>query len=103
MTITTDASPDQERRAAAGPIAVHPVGHDVVAVVDFGSQYSQLIARRVRECQVYCELVPWDISAADLERLNPRAFILSGSPASVYEPGAPSLQPAILERGRPIR
>ncbi len=75
---------------------------ETIAVLDFGSQYSQLIARRVRECQVYSELVPFDIALADLRRLNPRGLILSGGPASVYEPGAPRLRPEILNAGWPI-
>jgi len=75
---------------------------DTIVVLDFGSQYSQLIARRVRECQVYSELVPYDISLAELRRMNPRGLILSGGPASVYEPGAPRLAPGILEAGWPV-
>lgn len=74
----------------------------MIAVIDFGSQYSQLIARRIRECGVYSELVPFDVSPESLERLNPRGFVLSGGPASVYEPGAPLLQPQILDAGKPI-
>src|SRR6266511_5319666 len=73
-----------------------------VLVLDFGSQYSQLIARRVRECHVYCELLPHD---ADPERVlasKPRGFILSGGPASVYEPGAPTIPSLILESGLPV-
>jgi len=75
---------------------------EMIAVLDFGSQYSQLIARRIRECQVYSELVPFDISLEELRRLNPRGIILSGGPASVYEPGAPQIQPEILRAGWPI-
>ena len=64
---------------------------DTIIVLDYGSQYSQLITRRVRECQVYCEMVPWDIAPADLDALNPKGLILSGGPNSVYDEGAPSL------------
>ncbi|HEY3082891.1 MAG TPA: glutamine-hydrolyzing GMP synthase [Chloroflexota bacterium] len=72
-----------------------------VAILDFGSQYSQLIARRVRECSVYCELVhPED--AAAIERLDPEAFILSGGPASVYEPGAPQAPEIVFSSGKPV-
>ena len=75
---------------------------DALAILDFGSQYSQLIARRVREAQVYCELFPWDAPAADVMRLSPKGFILSGGPASVYEDGAPQLPGYVLESGLPI-
>src|SRR5881396_855758 len=62
---------------------------EAVVVIDFGSQYSMLIARRIRECHVYCELVPHDAPWEQVERLKPRGFILSGGPASVYDEGAP--------------
>lgn len=75
---------------------------ETVAVIDFGSQYSQLIARRVREAHVYCELVPWNAPPEVLEALDPKGFILSGGPASVYEEGAPTLPPAVLQSGRPV-
>ncbi|MEX2459231.1 MAG: glutamine-hydrolyzing GMP synthase [Actinomycetota bacterium] len=73
-----------------------------VLVVDFGAQYAQLIARRVRECNVYSEIVPHDVSAAELRRRRPAGLILSGGPASVYEPGAPQLDPAFLDVGAPV-
>ncbi|TMB67559.1 MAG: GMP synthase (glutamine-hydrolyzing), partial [Chloroflexi bacterium] len=66
-----------------------PAARETVVIIDFGSQYSMLIARRVRECNVYCELVPHDTPWEQVERLNPRGFILSGGPASVYDEGAP--------------
>src|SRR5215213_4708857 len=69
---------------------LHPVRPQTVVVLDFGSQYSMLIARRVRECNVYCELVPWDAPRERIEELHPRGFILSGGPASVYDDGAPT-------------
>jgi len=75
---------------------------DAVVVLDFGSQYSQLITRRVRECGVYCELVPHDAPWADLAPLNPKGVILSGGPASVADPGAPQLPGWVLERGLPV-
>lgn len=86
------------------PVAAssEPPTRDAVAIVDFGSQYSQLIARRVRESHVYCELIPHDISEERLRALAPRGFILSGGPASVYEAGAPLLPRVILESGKPI-
>ena len=64
---------------------------DVVLVVDFGAQYAQLIARRVRECRVYSEIVPHTITAKQIRARRPRAVILSGGPASVYTPGAPQV------------
>ncbi|MCL4369480.1 MAG: glutamine-hydrolyzing GMP synthase, partial [Chloroflexi bacterium] len=73
-----------------------------MAVIDFGSQYSQLIARRVRECNVYCELIPYNAPVERLAALNPRGFILSGGPASVYQEGAPKLSSHILNGGLPI-
>jgi GMP synthase (glutamine-hydrolysing) len=76
--------------------------HSSLAILDFGSQYAQLIARRVREAHVYCELFPWDTPSEKVLALNPRGFILSGGPASVYAAGAPSLQPYILESKLPI-
>ena len=79
-----------------------PPGHDTVAVLDFGAQYAQLIARRVRECQVYSEVLPHDTSPEELRARRVRALILSGGPASVYEPGAPALDPRLLELGLPV-
>ena len=73
-----------------------------IAVLDFGSQYAQLIARRVRELHVYCELFPWNTPAEKVLAIQPRGFILSGGPASVYEPGAPYVLPYVLESGLPI-
>jgi GMP synthase (glutamine-hydrolysing) len=75
---------------------------DSLAILDFGSQYAQLIARRVREAHVYCELFPWDAPADKVMPLNPRGFILSGGPASVYAEGAPTLPPYVLESGLPV-
>jgi GMP synthase (glutamine-hydrolysing) len=72
-----------------------------VLVVDFGAQYAQLIARRVRECHVYSEIVPFDVSLADLEARRPAGLILSGGPASVYEPGAPNVDPELFALGVP--
>jgi GMP synthase (glutamine-hydrolysing) len=73
-----------------------------VLVLDFGSQYAQLIARRVREQQVYCEIVRHDLAAARVRELQPRGIILSGGPASVYEPGAPRCDPELFRLGIPI-
>ncbi len=77
--------------------------HDeMIPILDFGAQYAQLIARRVREKGVYSELVRPDISAAEIKRLNPKGIILSGGPSSVYEPNAPRCDPGIFELGVPI-
>ncbi len=73
-----------------------------VLVVDFGAQYAQLIARRVREANVYSEIVPHSISATEVRALDPAAIILSGGPASVYEQGSPKLDPKILDLGIPV-
>ena len=75
---------------------------ETVVVVDFGSQYNQLIVRRIREANVYCEMVPWDAPAERIAALNPRAFILSGGPASVYDSGAPFAQDWVLKSGKPV-
>ncbi len=76
--------------------------HDTIVILDFGSQYSQLIARRVREQHVYCELFPWDTPAEDVLALQPKGFILSGGPASVYAPDAPRIPKYVFETGYPI-
>jgi GMP synthase (glutamine-hydrolysing) len=75
---------------------------DEVVVLDFGGQYSQLIARRVRECGVFAELLPHHVGAAEVLRRRPKGVILSGGPASVYEDGAPPLQRDLLDLGVPV-
>jgi GMP synthase (glutamine-hydrolysing) len=75
---------------------------EVVLVLDFGSQYTQLIARRVRELGVYSEIVPFSTPPEQIRARRPRALILSGGPRSVYEAGAPRCDPAILELGLPV-
>ena len=76
--------------------------HDLVLVVDFGAQYAQLIARRVREAKVYSEIVPHTMPAAEILARNPTAIILSGGPSSVYEEGAPRLDPEMLQGDVPV-
>jgi GMP synthase (glutamine-hydrolysing) len=76
--------------------------HDVIVVLDYGSQTAQLIARRVRELHVYCELLPWNAPSERFASLSPRGYILSGGPESVYAPGAPTLQEFVLASGKPV-
>jgi GMP synthase (glutamine-hydrolysing) len=94
MTVATD--PGAVARAPA------QIAQDTILVLDFGSQYSQLIARRVREARVYCELVPGTISAAEIRSRNPRGLIFSGGPASVFEPGAPHPDPGVYDLDIPV-
>jgi len=82
--------------------AAAPVEHDLVLVVDFGAQYAQLIARRVREARVYSEIVPHHLPVAEMLARNPKAIVLSGGPSSVYEDGAPGIDQALFEAGVPV-
>jgi GMP synthase (glutamine-hydrolysing) len=91
--VTRGAAIDPQLAAAA------PGG---VLVVDFGAQYSQLIARRIRECRVFSALVPHDVDPEEVAALHPRGLVLSGGPASVYAEGAPGLNPALLDLGLPV-
>ncbi|MBI4365615.1 MAG: gamma-glutamyl-gamma-aminobutyrate hydrolase family protein, partial [Deltaproteobacteria bacterium] len=75
---------------------------DRIVILDFGSQYTQLIARRVREAKVYCEIHPYTMSCDQVRAFAPKGIILSGGPASVTEPGAPRLDPALLALGLPV-
>src|SRR5690554_1217074 len=74
--------------------------HDLIIILDFGSQYTQLIARRVRETGVYSEIHPCTIAVEHVAAMNPKGLILSGGPCSVYDPGAPQLDPAFLDLRR---
>ncbi|PYJ60631.1 MAG: glutamine-hydrolyzing GMP synthase [Verrucomicrobia bacterium] len=76
--------------------------HSKILILDFGSQYTQVIARRIRECQVYSEIVRFDTSAAEIAALKPNGLILSGGPASVYDKGAPQIDPQIFSLGIPV-
>ncbi len=76
--------------------------HSKIFILDFGSQYTQVIARRVRELQVYSEIVRFDISAAEIAKLKANGIILSGGPASVYDKGAPQVDPQIFSLGIPV-
>ena len=82
------------------PAAAEP--DEMVVVLDFGSQYSLLIARRVRELNVYCDVLPWNTSAERIASLRPKGIILSGGPASVYDPGAPLIPPHVLAGKTPV-
>ena len=73
-----------------------------VLILDYGSQYTQLIARRIRECSVYCEIHPGTLAVDAVKKLDPKAIILSGGPQSVYEAGAPQCDPGIFALGLPV-
>jgi GMP synthase (glutamine-hydrolysing) len=80
-----------------------PASHrDRILILDFGSQYTQLIARRLRELQVYCEIHPHRMSAAEARAFGPAGIVLSGGPASVLDASAPKLDPGVLDLGVPI-
>ncbi len=91
-----------EAREPGQVLTPAPNAPDAVAVIDFGSQYSMLITRRIREAGVYSELIAWDAPAEALNHLQVKAFVLSGGPASVYEDGAPTLPPYVLGSGLPV-
>ena len=96
----TSTSPEQAAETADNPQIA--ADFPTVLVVDFGAQYAQLIARRVREADVYSEVVPHTLSAEEILARNPAALILSGGPSSVYSEDAPRLDPALLEAGVPV-
>jgi GMP synthase (glutamine-hydrolysing) len=105
--IVTEATAGTELATPAGaateaPEVDVPRAVDEVVVLDYGGQYSQLIARRVRECGVFSELLPHHVGAAEVARRRPKGLILSGGPASVYADGAPRLDPELLELGIPV-
>jgi GMP synthase (glutamine-hydrolysing) len=75
---------------------------EIVIILDFGAQYTQLIARRIRECHVYCEVIPYDTPLEKIVARKPLALIFSGGPASVYDPGAPHIDKGVYELGLPI-
>jgi GMP synthase (glutamine-hydrolysing) len=94
--IGTGASREGTQIAGSRPVT------DEVLVLDFGGQYSQLIARRVRECGVFAELLPHHVPIEEVTRRAPKGLILSGGPASVYADDAPVLRPELLELGIPV-
>jgi GMP synthase (glutamine-hydrolysing) len=79
-----------------------PPAHSKILILDFGSQYTQVIARRIRELQVYSEVVRYDISADQVRQIRPNGIVLSGGPASVYDKGAPQIDPQIFSLGIPV-
>ena len=97
MTADHLVTADESAVGASSSAEAHPV-----LVVDFGAQYAQLIARRVREAGVYSEIVPHTITAGEIAARNPAGIVLSGGPSSVYEPGSPDLDRGILELGVPV-
>jgi GMP synthase (glutamine-hydrolysing) len=99
--VVTAATAATELVDESAPVDV-PRAVDEVVVLDFGGQYSQLIARRVRECGVFSELLPHHVGAEEVARRRPKGLILSGGPASVYADGAPRLDPQLLELGIPV-
>jgi GMP synthase (glutamine-hydrolysing) len=99
--VVTAATAGTELADERAPVAVPPAVDEVV-VLDFGGQYSQLIARRVRECGVFSELLPHHVDVEEIASRRPKGLILSGGPASVYAPDAPRLDRALLELGIPV-
>jgi GMP synthase (glutamine-hydrolysing) len=92
-----------EHAAGVGaPEAGEAPAHEEVLVLDFGGQYSQLIARRIRECGVFAELLPYDIDPGRIRQRRPKGLVLSGGPASVYEPDAPEFPTELLDLGAPV-
>ncbi len=98
MTEAAATLPDTRAR----PSDAHPAAREEVVVLDYGGQYSQLIARRVRDCGVFSELLPHHVGVEEVRKRTPRGVILSGGPASVYASGAPRLQRELLELGVPL-
>ena len=76
--------------------------NELVLVLDFGGQYNQLIARRVRSCNVYCEVRPYTLSASDVKKLNPKGIIFTGGPSGVFDENAPKCSEEIFNMGIPI-
>src|SRR5918998_1485543 len=99
--IVTEATAATELADESAPVA-RPTAVDEVVVLDYGGQYSQLIARRARECGVFSELLPHHVGVDEVRRRRPKGLILSGGPASVYADGAPRLEPELLELGIPV-
>ena len=91
-----------EARAPGNVLTPAPDAPETIVILDYGSQFSMLIARRIREAKVYSELVPWDTAPEQLSHLKVKGFILSGGPASVYDEGAPTLPDYVIQSGLPM-
>src|SRR6266481_1336504 len=102
MAQNSKVTPAASARQPAPSAGTSGGAQELVLVLDFGGQTAQLIARRVREQHVFCQLVRHDLPVARIRELAPRGLILSGGPASVYEPGAPHPDPAIYDLGIPV-
>src|SRR5882757_7138627 len=98
MAETAVTAPDLD----AGEAGTVDAATEQVVVLDYGGQYSQLIARRLRECGVFSELLPHSVPLEDVVRRKPRGIVLSGGPASVYAEGAPRLDRRLLDLGVPV-
>ncbi|HTA04847.1 MAG TPA: glutamine-hydrolyzing GMP synthase, partial [Solirubrobacteraceae bacterium] len=98
MTETAVTAPEPD----VGQAGAIETATEEIVVIDYGGQYSQLIARRVRDCGVFSELLPHTVSVEEVAKRKPRGIILSGGPASVYAEGAPRLQRELLELGVPV-
>ena len=102
MKTSSQVQVQVEIEAAAALLSEAPVQVDSAVVLDFGSQTAQLIVRRVREANVYAELLPHDVDYETVRKLQPKGIILSGGPVSIYEPGAPQLPDWVVESGLPV-
>lgn len=100
MTIQTEQAPQTSSRLETPSVA--SLDRQIILILDFGSQYSELIARRIRETQVYSEVISYRTTAEKLRQLNPKGIILSGGPNSVYDAGAPACDPEIWQMGVPV-
>ena len=99
MSLHTEQPPAE---SSVAPAIGATIAQQMIVILDFGSQYSELIARRIRETQVYSEVLSYRTSAEKLRQLNPKGIILSGGPSSVYAPGAPHCDPEIWNLGIPV-
>ena len=99
MTSSVDSSVSSTSNS--DELDLGPINRQMIVILDFGSQYSELIARRIRETQVYSEVLSYRTSLEQLRSLNPKGIILSGGPSSVYDDRAPSCDPGIWDLGIP--
>ena len=102
MSPTPASGSQRPATSSTAPRPGAPVKHDTIAIVDFGSQFTQLIARRVREAGVFCEIVPFQAADEAFHRIQPKAVILSGGPASTTETGSPRAPQIVFEAGVPV-